>query len=155
MQIEQSLAIAQQLSTQPMTVPLWGLVVFILWIITVVVLLLAVRIRHLAAGGSPKEFGVIDDNNLMWRLFRVQANLVENLPLYLGVVFLLTVQGVSGGIVNGLVSVYIGFRLLHSIVHIVGADPKLRILSLGIQFSCLISLVVLSTFQGISGFNGL
>ncbi len=35
-----------------MTVPLWGLVIFILWTIVVVVLLLAVRIRHLAAGGS-------------------------------------------------------------------------------------------------------
>ncbi len=72
-----------------MTVPLWGLVIFILWTIAVVVLLLAVRIRHLAAGGSPKDFGALDDNSLMWRLFRVQANLVENLPLYLGVVFLL------------------------------------------------------------------
>lgn len=127
-----------------MTVPLWGLVIFILWTIAVVVLLLAVRIRHLAAGGSPKDFGAIDDNSLMWRLFRVQANLVENLPLYLGVVFLLIVREVSGGIVDLLVSVYITFRLLHSIVHIVGADPRLRIFSLAIQFSCLISLIVLA-----------
>lgn len=146
MQIEQrvGLAIAQQLSIQPMTIPLWGLVIFILWTITVVVLLLVVRIRHLATGGSPKDFGAIDDNSLMWRLFRVQANLVENLPLYLGVVFLLTIRGVSGGTVDLLVSVYITFRLLHSIVHIVGADPKLRVLSLAIQFSCLISLIVLA-----------
>jgi uncharacterized MAPEG superfamily protein len=141
-----NLAIAQQLSIQPMTVPLWGLVIFILWTIAVVVLLLAVRIRHLATGGSPKEFGVIDDNNLMWRLFRVQANLVENLPLYLGVLFLLTVRGISGGIVDLLVGVYITFRLLHSIIHIVGADPKLRVLSLAIQFSCLIGLIVLAIF---------
>lgn len=146
MQIAQraSLAIAQPLSIQPMTIPLWGLVIFILWTIAVVILLLAVRIRHLAAGGSPKDFGVIDDNNLMWRLFRVQANLVENLPLYLGVVFLLTVSGVSGGVVDLLVSVYISFRLLHSIVHILGADPRLRVLSLAIQFSCLISLIILA-----------
>jgi uncharacterized MAPEG superfamily protein len=148
MQIEQhaKLAIAQQLSIQPMTVPLWGLVIFILSMIAVVVLLLAARIRHLAVGGSPKEFGVIDDNNLMWRLFRVQANLVENLPLYLGAVFLLTVRGVSGGAVDFLVSVYITFRLLHSVVHIVGADPRLRVLSLAIQFSCLISLIALAIF---------
>jgi hypothetical protein len=31
-----------------MTVPLWGLAIFILWTIAVVVMLLAVRIRHLA-----------------------------------------------------------------------------------------------------------
>ncbi len=127
-----------------MTVPLWGLVIFILWTIAVVVLLLAVRIRHLAAGGSPKDFGVIDDNSLLWRLFRVQANLVENLPLYLGVIFLLTIRGISAGVVDLLVSVYITFRLLHSIDHIVGADPRLRVFSLAIQFSCLISLIVLA-----------
>lgn len=146
MQIAQSanLAIAQPLSIQAMTIPLWGLVIFMLWTIAVVVLLLSVRIRHLAVGGSPKEFAVIDDNSLMWRLFRVQANLVENLPLYLGVIFLLTVRGVSGAAVNLLVSVYITFRLLHSIVHIVGADPRLRVLSLAIQFSCLISLIILA-----------
>jgi uncharacterized MAPEG superfamily protein len=139
-----SLAIAQQLSTQPMTVPLWGLVIFILWTIAVVVLLLVVRIRHLAKGGSPKDFGLIDDNNLMWRLFRAQANLVENVPLYLGAVLLLLIRGVSGGVVDLIVGVYITFRLLHTIVHIVGADPRLRVSSLAIQFGCLISLVSLS-----------
>ncbi|ARV61068.1 hypothetical protein BZZ01_22790 [Nostocales cyanobacterium HT-58-2] len=149
MQIEQSagLAIAEKLSIVTMTAPLWGLVIFILWTIAVVVLLLAVRIRHLAAGGSPKEFGTINDESLLWRLLRVQYNLVENLPLYLGVVFLLMVRGVSGGVVDLLVSVYITFRLLHSVIHIVGADPRLRLLSLAIQFSCLISLIVLAIFQ--------
>lgn len=146
MQIEHhaGLAIAQPLSIQPMTIPLWGLVVFMLWTMAIVIVLLVVRLRHLAAGGSPKEFAAIDDNNLMWRLFRVQANLVENLPLYLGVVLLLAMRGVSGSIIDLFVGVYITFRLVHSIVHIIGADPKLRVLSLGIQFSCLISLIVLA-----------
>lgn len=146
MQFEQYMGLdaAQQLSIQAMTIPLWGLVIFMLWTIAVVILLIAVRIQHLAAGGSPKDFAEINDSNLMWRLFRVQSNLVENLPLYLGVVFLLTVRGISGGITDLLVSVYISFRLLHSITHIVGADPSLRILSLAVQFSCLISLIVLA-----------
>jgi len=144
MQFEQSLAIVQPLPIQPMTIPLLGLVVFILWTIAIVILLLTVRIRHLAAGGSPKDFAEVNDSNLMWRLFRVQANLVENLPLYLGVVFLLTVRGVSGGLVDLLVSVYITFRLLHSVVHIMGADPRLRVLSLAIQFSCLMGLITLA-----------
>lgn len=153
MQIEQSanLAIVQNVSILPMTAPLWGLVIFILWTIAVVVFLLAVRIRHLAAGGSAKDFGVIDDNNLMWRLFRVQSNLVENLPLYLGVVFLLIVRGVSGVAVDVLIGIYIAFRLLHSIVHIAGADPRLRVLSLAIQFSCLIGLIGLAVFRSPSG----
>jgi uncharacterized MAPEG superfamily protein len=148
-----SLAIAQPFPIQPMTIPLWGLVIFILWTIVVVVLLLAVRIRHLAAGGSPKEFAEMNDANLMWRLFRVQANLIENLPLYLGVVVLLAVRGISGSAVDLLVSIYIIFRLLHSIVHIMGADPNLRVLSLAIQFSCLIGLIGMSIFSAIPGLN--
>jgi uncharacterized MAPEG superfamily protein len=152
MQIEQSAnLIANQLSILPMTAPLWGLVIFILWTIAVVILLLGVRIQHLATGGSPKDFGAIDDDRLMWRLFRVQSNLVENLPLYLGVVVLLMVRGVSGSIVDLLVSVYITFRLLHSIVHMVGADPRLRVLSLGVQFSCLVSLIVLAILRSTPG----
>ncbi|MDX2211651.1 MAG: MAPEG family protein [Oculatellaceae cyanobacterium bins.114] len=137
-----------------MTVPLWGLVIFTLWAIAVVVLLITVRIRYLAAGGSPKDFGVINDDSLLWRLFRVQANLAENLPLYLGVVFLLTVRGISGVTVDVLVSIYITFRLLHSIIHIVGADPRLRVMSLAIQFSCLISLIGLAIFQFTPDLNG-
>ncbi len=148
MQIAQreSLAIAQNIIALPMTIPLWGLVIFILWTIAVVGLLLVVRIRHLAAGGSPKAFAEMNDNSLMWRLFRVQANLVENLPLYLGVVFLLVLRQVSGSVVDLLVGVYITFRLLHSIIHIIGADPSLRVLCLVIQFSCLLSLIGLATF---------
>ncbi|MGG6295637.1 MAPEG family protein [Leptolyngbya sp. AN02str] len=149
MQLEHhlGLAIAQPLSIQPMTIPLWGLVLFILWVIAVVILLIVVRIRHLAIGGSPEDFAVVDDKNLMWRLFRVQANLIENLPLYLGIVFLLTIRGVFGGGVNLLISIYITFRLLHSIIHIVGADPRLRIASLAVQFSCLLGLIGLAIVE--------
>jgi uncharacterized MAPEG superfamily protein len=130
-----------------MTVPLWGLVVFILWAIAIVILLITVRIRHLAAGGSIQDLGTPNDKSLLWRLFRVQSNLVENLPLYIGVVVLLTLRGVSGALIDGLVSIYILFRLLHSIIHMVGADPNLRVLSLMIQFGCLISLTVLAVFN--------
>ncbi|NJK36949.1 MAG: MAPEG family protein [Oscillatoriales cyanobacterium RM2_1_1] len=134
------------LQTPPMTPALWGLVIFILWIIAVVVGLITVRIRHLSAGGSPKDFGTPDDASLLWRLFRVQSNLVENLPLYLGVVLLLTVRGVSGIEVNGLVGVYIGARLVHSGIHIAGLNPIFRVVCLGIQFICLMVLTVLAVF---------
>jgi uncharacterized MAPEG superfamily protein len=133
--------------TTEMTVPLWGLVIFIGWTITVVVLLLAVRIRHLSTGGSPKDFGTPNDESLLWRLFRVQSNLVENLPLYIGVVFLLTVRGVSGTVIDSLVIAYITFRLIHSVIHIAGINPIFRLISLAIQLVC---LVVLTTFAIIS-----
>jgi len=132
--------------TIDMTFPLWGLVIFIVWIMIVVILLLTVRIRHLSAGGSVKDFGIQNDESLLWRLFRVQSNLVENLPLYLGVVFLLTVRGVSGIAVDSLVVLYIVFRLAHSVIHIAGLNPLFRVFCLAIQFICLLSLTALSIF---------
>ncbi|MDB9513633.1 MAPEG family protein [Kamptonema animale CS-326] len=132
--------------TIDMTFPLWGLAIFIVWTITVVALLLTVRIRHLSAGGSPKEFGIQNDESLLWRLFRVQSNLVENLPLYIGVVFLLTVRGVSGTVVDLLVVVYIVFRIVHSLIHIAGLNPIFRVLSLVIQLVCLVTLTTLAIF---------
>lgn len=132
--------------TIDMTLPLWGLVIFIVWIMAVVILLLTVRIRHLSAGGSVKDFGTQNDDSLLWRLFRVQSNLVENLPLYLGVVFLLTVRGVSGIAVDSLVVLYIVFRLAHSLIHIAGLNPIFRVFCLAIQFICLLSLTALAIF---------
>jgi uncharacterized MAPEG superfamily protein len=129
-----------------MTIPLWGLVIFILWTIAIVILLLAVRIRHLSTGGSVKDFGIPNDESLLWRLFRVQANLVENLPLYLGVVFLLTIRDISGTAIDVLIAVYITSRLVHSIIHIAGLNPILRLISLSIQLSCLITLLALGVF---------
>ncbi len=132
--------------TIDMTFPLWGLAIFIGWTIAVVTLLLTVRIRHLSAGGSPKDFGTQNDESLLWRLFRVQSNLVENLPLYIGVVFLLTVRGVSGTAVDLLVVLYIVFRLVHSLIHIAGLNPIFRLLSLVIQLVCLVALTALAIF---------
>jgi uncharacterized MAPEG superfamily protein len=132
------------LSIQSMSIPLWGLVVFIGWTIAIVCLLLTVRIRHLATGGAVQDFGIQDDKSLLWRLYRVQANLVENLPLYLGVVFLLTVRGISGATIDLLAVAYITFRLIHSAIHIAGLNPMLRVWCLAVQFGCLIALISLA-----------
>jgi uncharacterized MAPEG superfamily protein len=129
---------------QSMTVPLWGSVVFIGWTIASVCLLIVVRIRHLAAGGEVQDFGTQNDKNLVWRLYRVQSNLSENLPLYLGVVFLLTVRGISGTAIDVLVIAYIAFRLIHSAINIAGLHPTFRIICLAIQFGCLIALTTLA-----------
>jgi uncharacterized MAPEG superfamily protein len=134
------------LAVVEMTAPLWGLAIFILWTIAVVILLIAARLRHLSTGGSIQDFGTPNDESLLWRLYRVQANLVENLPLYLGVVFLLSVRGISGMAIDGGAIVYISFRLMHSAIHIAGLNPIFRIVCLGIQFSCLIALTAMAIF---------
>lgn len=132
------------LHIQSMTTPLWGLVVFMGWTIAIVILLLTTRIRHLSKGGSVKDFGAQNDESILWRLFRVQSNLAENLPLYLGVVFLLTVRGISGIAIDSLIIAYITFRLIHSAIHMAGMNPIFRVLCLAIQFTCLISLTILA-----------
>ncbi len=129
---------------QTMTVPLWGLVIFIGWTIAIVCLLLTLRIRHLAAGGAVRDFGTQDDQSLLWRLFRVQSNLVENLSLYLGVVLLLTVKGTVGTEIDTLAIAYITTRLIHSLIHIAGLNPLFRVGCLAIQFGCLIALTTLA-----------
>jgi uncharacterized MAPEG superfamily protein len=130
--------------TQAMTIPLWGLVIFIGWMIAIVCILITVRIRHLALGGAVEDFGDPTNQSLLWRLFRVQSNLAENLPLYLGVVFLLTVRGISGTAIDLLSVAYITFRLIHSAIHIAGLNPIFRVGCLGIQFACLIALTILA-----------
>lgn len=132
--------------TIDMTFPLWGLAIYIVWAIAVVALLLTVRIRHLSAGGSPKDFGTPNDESLLWRLYRAQSNLAENLPLYIGVVFLLTVRGVSGTAVDALVILYIISRLVHTVIHIAGLNPMFRFLSLVVQLVCLVALTALAIF---------
>jgi uncharacterized MAPEG superfamily protein len=145
MQIEQTAMIPTSLPID-MTVPLWGLAIFIVWAIAIVTLLLVVRIRHLSAGGSIKDFAIPNDESLLWRLFRVHSNLIENLPLYVGVVFLLKVRGVSGTVVDLLIVVYIIFRIVHSAIHIAGIDPRFRLLCLVIQLGCLLTLTTLALF---------
>ncbi|MEB3294616.1 MAG: MAPEG family protein [Synechococcales bacterium] len=130
-----------------MTFPLWGLVIFVVWTIAIVVALISIRIRHLAMGGAVKEFAIPNDDSLLWRLYRVQSNLVENLPLYLSIVFLLIVRNVAGTAIDFLISIYITFRLLHSIIHIAGMNPLFRVICLAIQYTCLISLMILAIIK--------
>ncbi len=127
-----------------MTVPLWGLAIYVVWIVFVVVMLLGARGRHLAAGGDVAAFGIPDDSKLIWRLFRVQANLVENLPLYAAVVLIISIRGVSSGTIDALVIIYMVARIAHSVIHIYGADPRFRLACLLVQLLSLLGLVGLA-----------
>jgi hypothetical protein len=60
-----------------LTVPLLCLLAFVAWTIALVAALTIARLRHLANGGSVRDFGVPDDRRLVWRLFRAHANCVE------------------------------------------------------------------------------
>src|SRR5207247_10227340 len=91
----------------PRTVPLGCLVAFVIWAVALVVALSVVRLRHLAAGGSVRDFGIPDDRRLMWRLYRAHLNALENLPLFASIVLVATVRGVTGHALDALAVVYL------------------------------------------------
>ena len=100
----------------PMTVALWCLVAFVIWTVALVVTLSIVRLRHLAAGGSVRDFGIPDDRRLIWRLYRAHLNSLENLPLFASIVLVATVRGVTGHALDGLATLYLLARIGQSVV---------------------------------------
>ena len=131
------------MSALPMTSPLWGIVILIAWTIFAVLLLLGVRLRLLASGADPSVFGKPDEGSLVWRLLRVQYNLIENLPLFIGVAVLLLYRQVHTSSVDLFVAIYVTFRIVHSLIHMFGLNPKLRLACLLVQLSSLLALIYL------------
>ncbi|MGH7893145.1 MAG: MAPEG family protein [Candidatus Binatia bacterium] len=135
------------MAAHPMTVPLWCLVALVVWTIGLVVALSVARLRHLAAGGSVRDFGVPDDRRLIWRLFRAHVNSVENLPLFASVVLVATVRGVSGLALDALAIVYLAARVGQSIVHVTpggGLRGNRRFAFFVAQLACLLLLAAVA-----------
>lgn len=121
-----------------------GLVV---WTVGLVVALTVARFRHLAAGGTVREFGMPDDRRLIWRLFRAHQNAVENVPLFVAVVLVATVRGVTGSLLDGLAVVYLLARVTHSVVHVApgaGLVGHQRLVLLAVQLASLLGLAALA-----------
>lgn len=135
------------MAPHPMTVPLWCLVAFVVWTVALVVALSVARLRHLAAGGAVRDFGVPDDRRLIWRLYRAHVNCLENLPLFGSVVLVAAVRGVSGYALDGLAVLYLIARLGQSIVHVApgaGLRGNRRFAFFIVQIVCLLGLAALA-----------
>jgi uncharacterized MAPEG superfamily protein len=128
---------------RPMTIPLWCLIAFVLLTIGVVVLLSFARWRHLASGGSHREFGVPDERRLMWRAFRAHLNCLENLPLFASVVLVATVRGVVHPLLDLLAVIYLA-RVGQTTIHLSGRPGNVRFTFLVVQLLCLVGLAVLA-----------
>jgi uncharacterized MAPEG superfamily protein len=130
-----------------MTVPLWCLVACVVWTVALVGALSIARLRHLAAGGSVRDFGVPDDRRLLWRLHRAHLNSVENLPLFGSIVLLAAVRGVAGHTFNGLSVLYLLTRVGLSVVHVVTrteSGETQRAAFFIAQIACLLGLAALA-----------
>lgn len=124
-----------------MEIPFLVLSAFIAWTMIILLALLFARSRHLARGGSQADFGIQDSSLLIYRLSRAHANCLENLPLYIGVVVLLTLRDLSSIGIDIFAVLYLVFRLLQSIIHIANINPLLRFLCLLVQIVCLFGLL--------------
>ena len=129
---------------QPMTIPLWSLVAFILWTVCLVAAVSVVRLRHLAAGGSVRDFGIPDERRLLWRLFRAHLNCLENLPLFASIVLLAAIRGVAGPALDTLAVVYVAARFAQSTVHVVGFSGNIRFACLIVQLISLLGFTSLA-----------
>jgi uncharacterized MAPEG superfamily protein len=130
-----------------MTVPLWCLIGFVVWTIVLVAALSWARLRHLARGGSHRDFGIPDDRKLIWRLFRAHLNALENLPLFASVILVATYRGIASLALDALSVVYLAARIGQSLVHIApgaGIAWNQRFILLIVQLVCLLGLIALA-----------
>ena len=135
------------MAAAPLTIPLACLLLCVLWTIGLVVALTIARFRHLARGGTVREFGIPDDRRLIWRLYRAHQNALENVPLFAIVVLAVTVRGIGGPAVDGLAVLFLLARVAHTLVHAApgaGLPGNRRLGLLAIQLACVAGLAVLA-----------
>lgn len=128
-----------------LTIPLLCLLGFVAWTIALVIALTIARLRHLARGGSIREFGVPDDRRLIWRLFRAHVNCVENLPLFAAVVLVAAVAGRNDVVLDLLAVVYLFARMGQSLFHVApgaGLRFNVRFGFFAAQLACLAAFII-------------
>lgn len=132
--------------TYGLTIPLLCLLAFVAWTIALVVALTVARLRHLARGGSVRDFGIPDDRRLIWRLYRAHANCMENLPLFAAVVLVAAAVGRRSGALDTLAVTYLSARLGQSISHAApgaGLRFNVRFGFFAVQLACLAGFVLI------------
>ncbi len=99
---------------------------FISWSLALLILMEGIRSGMVATGKVAPNGFVPDNSNLspfMQRLARAHANCLEGLPIFGGlmIVALLTSRA---AVTDGLAYVFLGARLLQSVIHLVSTSPQ-------------------------------
>ena len=139
-----------------MTVPQWALLGFAAWTLMLLVATVGVyRWGMILFRGAP--VGSFRSDRLEgaeWyqRGVRAHANCVENLPVFGVIVFLLSVTGVGGGVVDTLCVLVLAARLCQSLVHLshrqTDAFVAVRFSFFSVQLVCFLVLIVLVVKNG-------
>ncbi|TGM30090.1 MAPEG family protein [Leptospira levettii] len=111
-----------------------ALILFTLWTLGLGVTLITYRsVQVLLGKKKSNEFpaGIQHGSDFNWRLNRAHLNSLENLPIFVAVVFLTVSLGKVNEFVNQAGFVILGARVLQSLTHLIGTN----VLAVNIRFT--------------------
>jgi uncharacterized MAPEG superfamily protein len=139
-----------------MTIPMWMLLGFASW--TLLLLMATVGVyrwtRILFSNAPVASFRSDRLEGADWyqRGTRAHANCVENLPVFGAIVFVITMIGLQGSMVDTLCIVVLVARICQSLVHLshrqTDAFVAVRFSFFSVQLACFLALIVMAMRHG-------
>ena len=139
-----------------MTIPLWILLGFAAWTLTLLIAIVGVyrwfNILFSNARIASFRSDQLEGEDWYRRGTRAHANCVENLPVFGAIVFVITAIGVEGPAVNSLCIAVLIARICQSLVHILhvqtDAFVAVRFSFFSVQVGCFVALIVMAALHG-------
>lgn len=136
----------------PMTIPLWTLLGFATWTLMLLIAFVGVYrwFNILFSDARIASFRSDQLEGADWyrRGTRAHANCVENLPVFGAIVFVITVIGLEGSVVNALCMTVLGTRICQSLVHVshvqTDAFVAARFSFFSVQLACFVALIAMA-----------
>ena len=131
-----------------MSIPLFALLGFALW--THMILFLFVgpyRWISLLSGRTRASYWTADPNagsGFYPRAMRAHMNCIENLPVFAVIVYVIERIGLQGQLIDSLVLMVLGGRILQSLVHVIFEQTdKVIFVRFGFFFTQIVAMLVL------------
>jgi uncharacterized MAPEG superfamily protein len=132
-----------------MTVPIWSLLGFAAWTLLLLLLTIGVyrwfRVLTGRAGISEFRADQVEGQDWYKRAMRAHANCIENLPVFVAIVFALYAANVAGTLVNMLAATVLAARIVQSLVHVsfeqTNSVVSVRFSFFFLQFICFFWLI--------------
>lgn len=141
-----------------MTIPQWTLLGFATWTLMLLVGTVGVyrwgMILLRGAGVGSFRSDQLEGAEWYQRGVRAHANCVENLPVFGAIVFVISITGMAGGVIDTLCVVVLAARLSQSVVHLSHRQTNvvvaIRFSFFTVQLVCFLALVMLAVRHGLS-----
>ena len=134
-----------------MTIPMWMLLGFATWTLTLLMAIVGVyrwvNILFWKAPIASFRSDRLEGEDWYQRGTRAHANCVENLPVFGAIVLVISTIGVNGFAVDALCTVVLIARIVQSLVHVSHEQTDLfvaiRFSFFSIQLACFLALIVM------------